>query len=87
MESYKLSMQTCVVLFSSMLDLCEKIFDGWLSYIYIHKRRCRGVDGTRPTHGMELFCGNSQTTKAIGCVRRKLRLWFLTGFSYVTVHV
>ena len=55
MESYKLSMQTYVVLFSSMLVLCETFFNGWLSYIYIHKCRCRGVDGTRTTPGMGFF--------------------------------
>ena len=38
-----------------MLILCEKNFDSWLSYIYIHKRRCGGVDGTCPTPGMGLF--------------------------------
>ena len=54
MELHKLSMHF-LVLFSSMLVLYEKYFDSWLSYIYIHKRRCRGVDGTRPTPGMGFF--------------------------------
>ena len=54
MELYKLSMHF-LVLFSSMLVLYEKYFDSWLSYIYIHKRRCRGLDGTRPTPGVGLF--------------------------------
>ena len=38
-----------------MLVLCEKYFDSWASYIYIYKRICGGVDGTRPTPGMGLF--------------------------------
>ena len=41
------------------LVLYEKYFDSWVSYIYIHKHRCRGVDGIRPTPGMGVFCKNS----------------------------
>ena len=48
-----------VVLFSPILVLYEKYFYSWLSYIYIHKHRCRGIDGTRPTPGMGLFCEDS----------------------------
>ena len=37
------------------LVLYEKYFDSWVSYIYINKHRCRGVDGIRPTHRMGFF--------------------------------
>ena len=48
MELYKLSMKTNV-------GFMWKYLNSWLSYIYIHQRRCWGVDGTRPTPGMGLF--------------------------------